>query len=354
MGALYTVVKTIYDTIDSARQGATTFRAKFSQVNGAIGGIQDSVNSISSSIKSIDNSLGGPLGGANSAGKSGNMALQAFYGVFIGFGFLALLGTLLTACCDKYGCRHLIYFSCFIMFLVGIVSALLATLFSLFIPFMTWGCSFLDVTLTQTGFMSTLEFMQPIWELPWAPQLPTSCCPASQEETETSSTPSPAETLRLPSTTSPVSSIPWEPSTALKSRAGSQATSPSSSTLLPPGAKVKSPTWTPPTSTSLSTLPRLPLLPGPAATPPSVLKAGSPPPNPTLPSQPFSHAKSAQPTRETTSPAPIVALTSSTTEATFAVGAWTPPNSKPLSPLKPPWAPSSIIDTAAAVHSKHP
>ena len=204
VGALYAVVQAIYTTIDTAKSSASTFSSKFSQVSSSLGSIQDSINSIASSITKVDNSLGGFLGGANNAGTNGNMALQAFYGVFIGFGVLALLGTLLTACCDKYGCRHLLYFSCFIMFLVAIFAALLSTLFSVFLPIMTWGCSFLDTTLTQTGFQSTLESMQPIWALPLEPQWPDSCYLASPVETVISSTPSPAEILKPPSTTSPV------------------------------------------------------------------------------------------------------------------------------------------------------
>jgi hypothetical protein len=92
-------------------------------------------------------------------GQIGNMGLQAFYGVFIGFASLALLGTLLTACCDKYGCRHLVYFSCLIMFLVGLIGALLLTIFAIMIPAFTRGCSYLDVTLgSQAGFTATNVF----------------------------------------------------------------------------------------------------------------------------------------------------------------------------------------------------
>jgi hypothetical protein len=95
------------------------------------------------------------------------MALQIFYGVFIGFSTLALLGALLTVCCDKYGCRHLIYFSCIILFIVGLIGSLLATFFSIFLPGLTWGCSFIDTALaTTTGFTSKTIIIQLIWALP--------------------------------------------------------------------------------------------------------------------------------------------------------------------------------------------
>lgn len=156
VGALYSVLQGIYNTIDAAKSGAISFSSTYTTISSALTSIQTSINSITTSITNLDNSLGGPLGSVNSAGTSGNTGLQAFYGVFIGFGALCLLGTLLTCCCGKYGCRHLIYFSCFILFLVGLLGALLSTLFSIFVPALTWGCSFMDVTLTsQAGFTST-------------------------------------------------------------------------------------------------------------------------------------------------------------------------------------------------------
>jgi hypothetical protein len=159
VGGLYTVLQTISNTISTARSNAASFSSNFGTVNSAVIGIKNLTNSIITNINSMDNSIGGAIGIMDNVGQNGNMGLQAFYGVFIGFASLALLGTLLTACCDKYGCRHLVYFSCLIMFLVGLIGALLSTIFSLFIPVFTWGCSFLDVTLgSQTGFTGTNVF----------------------------------------------------------------------------------------------------------------------------------------------------------------------------------------------------
>lgn len=143
------MLQKIYDIINNARTNAASFSSTFADVGPAVSGIQTQISSIASSIVSMDNSIGGPVGIMGNVGKNGNMGLQVFYGVFIGFASLALLGTLLTACCDKYGCRHLIYFSCLIMFLVGLIGALLSGIFSIMIPVFTWGCSYLDVTLAS-------------------------------------------------------------------------------------------------------------------------------------------------------------------------------------------------------------
>jgi len=166
VGGLYTVLDKIEIMISQARNNGATFSSSYTSVDTTLGTIRSSIDSISSSITKMDSSIGGPVGLMKTIGTSGNMGLQAFYGVFIGFGSLALLGTLLTACCNKFGCRHLIYFSCLIMFLVGLLGALISTIFSIFIPVFTWGCSFLDVTfLDQVGFKGNYRFMQLTWAL---------------------------------------------------------------------------------------------------------------------------------------------------------------------------------------------
>lgn len=95
----------------------------------------------------------------------GEMGLQAFFGFMIGFSFLALLGGLLTACCNKYGCRHLMYFACIFLMLAGFIAFLFSVMLSIFVPIFTWTCSYIDVTIsTSSGFTSTIYYIQPTWE----------------------------------------------------------------------------------------------------------------------------------------------------------------------------------------------
>ena len=44
-----------------------------------------------------------------------------------------LLGALLTACCNKYGCRHLMYFSCLFLFLGALIGFFIAVIFSIIV-----------------------------------------------------------------------------------------------------------------------------------------------------------------------------------------------------------------------------
>lgn len=220
VGGLYTLLKTISDLITNARSNAATFKSNLSSVNSAVASIKNSISSIISSVTKMDSSIGGPIGMLGTVGQNGNMGLQAFYGVFIGFASLALLGTLLTACCDKYGCRHLIYFSCLIMFLVGLIGALLSTLFSILIPAFTWGCSYFDTTLgSQVGFTSRHIFMQLTWEVFWAQRL-LNLLLVCLSEMETLSARLPLGLLLMHSTVSKTSFQLWEASTTLSYKVG--------------------------------------------------------------------------------------------------------------------------------------
>ena len=139
--------------ITDSRSQASSFSSTYTSVSAQVSSIQSSITSIVNSITDVDKQLGTSLTSMDTAGDNGNIGLQAFYGVFIAFSFFALLGVLLTACCDKYGCRHLMYFSCFFLFIAGLVGFLVVTVLSIALPVVTWGCSYLDTTLaSETGF----------------------------------------------------------------------------------------------------------------------------------------------------------------------------------------------------------
>lgn len=161
VGGLYTVIDGIRTFISDTRSSGSTFSTSFGSVNTEIPNIQDNINTIVDSLDKVDKNLNSPLKLFKTAGSNGNMGLQAFYGVLIGFSFFALLGTLLTVCCDKYKCRYLMYFSCIFLFIAGLLSFLLSSFFSMFIPPITWGCSFLDVALSsKSGFTGNTLVIQ--------------------------------------------------------------------------------------------------------------------------------------------------------------------------------------------------
>jgi len=108
----------------------------------------------------MDTSLGNYLDFVNMPSDYGTMGMQIFYGIMIAFSFFALIGALLTACCNKYGCRHLMYFSCIFLFLIGLIGFLVSVLFSILVPILTWTCSYMDIAMAdQTGFQGIFKFI---------------------------------------------------------------------------------------------------------------------------------------------------------------------------------------------------
>ena len=85
------------------------------------------------------------------------MVISIIYGVMLGLSVLALLGVVLMTFCDKYKCRYLMYFSCVILFFLGILGFLIAMIFSILVPVMYFLCGWLDVTLTSTGFSGNTQ-----------------------------------------------------------------------------------------------------------------------------------------------------------------------------------------------------
>ena len=108
-----------------------------------------------------DDVVGKLLGWLTNPQEYSELGLQAIYGFLIGFSFLTLIGALLTVCCNKYGCRHLMYFSCVFLVAGAFLPFLVAFLLSFTVPIFTWTCDYLDVTLaSDTGYRSKPASMQ--------------------------------------------------------------------------------------------------------------------------------------------------------------------------------------------------
>jgi hypothetical protein len=144
---LYQAVLGIKTFVTGVQTSSTNFNTQIPTIDSNINSTKNSIIGIIDSVTSADNNLGSLLSSFNTPGQYGSMGMQIFYGVLIGFSCLALLGALLTVCCDKYGCRYLMYFSCLIFFLGAFIGFFISTLFSFFVPVFTWTCSYLDYTL---------------------------------------------------------------------------------------------------------------------------------------------------------------------------------------------------------------
>ena len=125
----------------------TTIDSVVSTVNGTLGTISTFngyLDTVNSSISPYMNII--------------TIVVTAFFGVFIGLGILGIIGVILMTCCDKYGCRYLLYFVCVILFVLGIISFLLSVLFSIITPVLYLGCDFISVTISsQANFTTNIQ-----------------------------------------------------------------------------------------------------------------------------------------------------------------------------------------------------
>ena len=161
MKKLYDSIDVVKISIDTIKSNAGVFNTNIGTLGTELTPMTNQVNSLVSDIDGMDSSFGTMIGLFSMPSSFGDMGMQAFYGFLIGFSFFALLGALLTACCNKPGCRFLMYFACIFLFLGGFLSLFISIIFSLLVPTFTWTCAYLDVTLADSvGFNGISIFIQ--------------------------------------------------------------------------------------------------------------------------------------------------------------------------------------------------
>ena len=161
VGGLYAIVKTVETAISSIRTSSFIYNATFSDISGQATSIQDATKTMISSFTNIDTNLGNPLETVKYWGDTVDTLLKVFYSFFISFSFVALLGVFLTAFCHRYACRYLMYIACVFLFIIGVVGFILVVLLSVVIPVITWGCSYLDVTMSsESSFLGNNLLIQ--------------------------------------------------------------------------------------------------------------------------------------------------------------------------------------------------
>lgn len=127
-----------------------------SSFTGAVSGFKDQIGSVQDSMNDVTSQIDGIMGTVNSVTDYVGPALDGitigvsvYFGVVIGFTVLAIIGCLLMSFCDKFKCRYLIYFSCLILFVIGIIGFLFSTIFSVMTPVLYYSCEFVDYTLAS-------------------------------------------------------------------------------------------------------------------------------------------------------------------------------------------------------------
>lgn len=148
---LYTSVVYARALMEGIKNSSNNFNTQTATISSQVSSMQTTINNLITNVKDMDSGLGTYLSYLNYPGSYGNIGMQGFYGFLIAFSFFALLGVLLTVCCDKAGCRHLMYFSCIFLFIGALFAFLIAVLFSFLVPLFTWTCQYLNTTVSSAA-----------------------------------------------------------------------------------------------------------------------------------------------------------------------------------------------------------
>ena len=141
----------------SIGDNADTFSSQIGTIGSTLSSALDPLNNLKTTLTGVDSSFATIYDAVNPIMNLITLVVTAVFGVFIGLGVLSILGTVLMTFCDKYSCRYLVYFVCVILFILGIVSFLLALIFSIITPILYLGCDFINVSVSsQTGFSNNL------------------------------------------------------------------------------------------------------------------------------------------------------------------------------------------------------
>lgn len=150
VGALYTLVNGAKTSITNISQSATNFNNEASNFQSGVSALRSTITNFTDFLSNADNGSYTFLNNIVSQKSLINLGVQLVYGITIGLASMMLLGTLLVAFCDKTKCRYLIYFSCFILFFVGIGGFFMSILFSIISPTVYFGCQFIDYSLSSS------------------------------------------------------------------------------------------------------------------------------------------------------------------------------------------------------------
>lgn len=162
MNASYFAINKINQGFSNISSQATDFTGNIGSVGTTIDSIVGSMSDMVTTVSGIDDTISTMDDSVSPIMKIVTIVVTAIFGVFIGLGVLSIIGTILMTFCDKFSCRYLVYFVCVILVVLGILSFLLATLFSVITPVLYLGCDFLTTSISsQSSFTTNLGPLVP-------------------------------------------------------------------------------------------------------------------------------------------------------------------------------------------------
>lgn len=76
-------------------------------------------------------------------------AVTGIYAGFVALASIAMLATLMLLICNIYKCRYILYLTCLIFVIIGVISFLLSVMISALIPITYWTCDFATFTFSS-------------------------------------------------------------------------------------------------------------------------------------------------------------------------------------------------------------
>ncbi len=151
----YTSITTVQSTINQILTSATSVSSAITggTFTTALDSAKTAINEVVKILESGDNNFYTIYSGVTPYLGTVTTAATGIYGGLIGIASLGILATILLAFCNLYKCRFLLYFTCCILLIIGIVSLLLATIISALIPLFYFTCDF-----TTYSFSSATNF----------------------------------------------------------------------------------------------------------------------------------------------------------------------------------------------------
>lgn len=151
VGNLYTLVDAAKTAITTISTGADSFNQQTSNFQGGVAALQSTITDFNNFLSNADNNSYSYMDIVSSKKPLINLGVQVVYGVTIGLASMMLLGALLVAFCDKPKCRYLMYFTCFLLFFIGLAGFLMSIIFSIITPAVYFGCQFIDFSLSSSA-----------------------------------------------------------------------------------------------------------------------------------------------------------------------------------------------------------
>jgi hypothetical protein len=159
VGSLYTTINSVLTIINNISSTASNFVSEVNNFQSSVGSLRTTVQNFTNFTVDMDNSLYSTLNTVDTQNSNIQTAVKLVYGLTIGLASVMLLSTLLVAFCDKIKCRYLMYFTCVILFFIGVIGFLLSVIFSIASPVVYFGCQFLDFSLSSSTNFNCKQFL---------------------------------------------------------------------------------------------------------------------------------------------------------------------------------------------------